>query len=326
MISDEEPRHLQVLAVGMTYRDVVMTGLETMPRPGEEIYASALHETWGGVATMARVCNALGLTTGLATAVGDDAASARLLDDMSRTGVDTSLTARHPDWALPVTVALSTPDDRAMVTVETPPPAGVTDHLEHRAFTADAVIVDMRDPAADWLDRARAQGAKVYASRGFDPTGEWSADSLAADDTCDVWMLNDLEARAFTGLDDPLEAARKLSARVPMVVVTRGAAGMVGVDAGSGDEASVDAFRVHPQNLTGAGDSTLAALAYAGLVPGTTLTDRLELAAFIAGAILERPQGAAQPPSLDELVARTGSGTDARLPRIRDLLAGGTVR
>ncbi len=323
MTSDENPRHVQVLAVGMAYRDLVMTGLETMPRPGEEIYASALHETWGGVATMARVCNALGLATGLATAVGDDAASARLLDDMARAGVDTSLTARHPGWALPVTVALSTSDDRAMVTVEAPPPAGVTDHLEHTAFTADAVIVDMRDPAMGWLQRARARGTKVYASRGFDPTGEWSAESLADDGTCDVWMLNDLEARAFTGLDDPVAAARMLSGRVPMVVVTRGAAGMVGVDCATGEEASIDAFRVQPLNLTGAGDSTLAALAYAGLVPGAGLTDRLDLAAFIAGSILERPQGAARPPALDELVARTDSGTDARLPRIRELLTSG---
>lgn len=311
----------QVLTVGLAYRDLVMTGMRDLPRLGEETYATALYETWGGVATMARVCRALGMTTALCTAVGEDEASDRLLRDMSAAGIDTALSVRHTGWALPVTVALSLPTDRAMVTVEQPPPDSVAAHLEQERLQADAIVVDMRDPATGWLRRARSQGSRVYASRGFDPTGQWGHAELAAAETCDVLMLNELEARAFTGTDDPIAAARRLAERVPTVVVTLGERGMVGVDAGSGEEAVVPAFPIEPWNTTGAGDSALAALVYASQRPGRTLADRLEIASFIAGAILERPGGAAEPPTLAELRARSYQRSDRRVSRVQELLA-----
>lgn len=49
---------VDVLAVGITYRDLIMTGLPDLPRLGEERHAAALHETWGGISNMARVCRA----------------------------------------------------------------------------------------------------------------------------------------------------------------------------------------------------------------------------------------------------------------------------
>ncbi|NHB83778.1 hypothetical protein G7085_01160 [Tessaracoccus sp. HDW20] len=108
-------------------------------------------------------------------------------------------------------------------------------------------------------------------------------------------MLNDLEARAFTGLEDPAAAARLLAERVPLVIVTRGADGMVAADGSTGAEAVVPAFAVTPLNTTGAGDSTLAAFAFAHRIPGASLEDRLNLSAFIASAVLASPPGRGLP-------------------------------
>ncbi len=312
----------QVLTVGMTYRDLIMTGMEALPRLGEESYASALHEMWGGIATMARVCRSLGLSTALCTALGDDAQSRRLMSDMAEAGIDTTLSVTHPGWRLPVTVALSLPGDRAMVTVEDTPPTDIAAHLDDARLEVDAVVVDLRDPGMDWLTKARSQGTKVFASRGFDPTGNWGEEELGAIETCDVWMLNELEARAFTGLDDPVAAATALSARAPLVIVTLGADGMVGIDSTTGEHARVHAFPVTPQSLTGAGDSTLAALVFASQIPGLSLADRLDLTSFIAASVIERPGGAANPPNLAQLVtrARERVADDQRLGRIIDIL------
>ena len=310
---------LDVLAVGLTYRDLVFTGVDVLPQPGEERYAQDLHEMWGGIATMARVCAALGLRTGLATAVGNDDASARLLADMAAAGIDTSLTRTHTGWSLPVTVAMSLPTDRALLTVEKPLETEVAEHLEGAAFTARNLIVDLRDPSAGWLQRARAEGATVFASRGFDPTERWGDEALAGLAGTDVWMLNDLEAEAFTGMADTLAAARVLTARVPLVVVTRGAQGMVAVDARSQEEAVVPAFPVTPRSTTGAGDSTLAALAFAHTIEAS-LAERLTLAAFIASAVLGSPSGAATPPSRAHLL-HLAEGDDPRLSRVRSLLS-----
>lgn len=314
---------VDVLTVGLTYRDLIFTGVEALPRPGEERYAQDLHEMWGGIATMARVCGALGMSTALGTAVGSDDASTRLLDDMAAAGINTSLTRRHDGWRLPVTAAMSLPGDRAMLTVEDPLPVDVAAHLDGADLRAGSIIVDLRDPAAPWLQRARAQGSTVFASRGFDPTEQWGDDALAGLGGTDVWMLNDLEAKAFTGLDDPLAAARQLAQRVPLVVVTRGPAGMVAADATTGETASTAAFPVTPRSTTGAGDSTLAALCFARSRPGATLGEHLMLAAFIASAVLASPGGAATPPTIDELIALAAHGEDPRLPHVRALLGRG---
>ena len=313
---------VDVLAVGLTYRDLIMTGLPDLPRLGEERHAAALHETWGGISNMARVCRALGLNTALSTPLGDDPASSQLTADMAGLGIDMSLSRTHPGWRLPVTVALSTADDRALATVEEPPPAGVAAHLDGAAFRARAVIVDLRDPVLPGLDRARAAGAIVYASRGFDATGAWSTEALTGPGACDVWMLNELEATAFTGVDDALEAARRLTAHVPLVVVTRGASGLVAVDVVRGEEAAAPAFAVEATGTTGAGDSALAAFVFANQLPGATLADRLEVVAFIVATILSRPLGAADPPSRAELLTRAHAIRHRRMDHIIAALHG----
>lgn len=310
----------QVLTVGLTYRDLVFTGVPALPASGEEVHANAFHETWGGICNMARVCRTLGMDTALATAVGEDRASDDLLSDMAAMGIDTSLTRRHPRWELPVTAALSLPGDRAMVTVEEPPPSGVSEHLATAKFHADAIIVDMRDRGTGWLKSARSRGATVYASRGCDPTGVWSREALAEADSCDMWMLNEMEACAFTGQDDARAAARALSIHVPLVVVTRGALGMIGVDGTTGEEAKVEAFPVTPRGTTGAGDSTLASFVFANSIPDLSLERRLDVAAFIATAILGRPRGAADPPRMVELLETSVGKANVRLGSVHEAL------
>lgn len=319
----DHPRgtHLDVLAVGVTYRDLIFTGLERLPRLGEENHAVAFHETWGGIATMARVSRALGRRSALCTPLGDDPMSARLVADMADQGIDTALSRVHRGWRLPVTVALSTASDRAMTTVEEPPPHGVSEHLDAHEVTASSIIVDLRDPALPWLTRARTAGSKVYASRGFDATGRWDREALGEAGICDVWMLNELEATAFTGASDATQAARRLAEHVPLVVVTRGADGMVAVDAGSGEEAAVSAFPVRATGTTGAGDSSLASFAFANGLPGLSLAERLDLTCFVVSAILSRPLGAADPPSADELIRLAERHPDQRARGIAVSLA-----
>lgn len=308
----------RMLTVGITYRDIIMTGVPAMPVPGHELQATGLHEGWGGVATMARVAARLGVSTELCSPVGDDEASERLLRSLRLEGIGTTHCEHYTNWQLPTTVALATSADRAMVTVEHPPAKPVGHSLTN--VDTDAIVIDLRDSTLPWLVDARRRGARVFASRGFDETGLWGDEQLAGIEGADVWMLNDLEARAFTQLSDPMDAARQLTCRVPTVVVTRGADGMVAVDAATGQEASVAAFPVRPRNTTGAGDATLAAFAVA-----SGLTDALEeqllVAAFVASTILAGESGAADPPRLAEVLQAARAHDDPRARRVAELLA-----
>lgn len=310
--------HYEVVTAGITYHDLIVSGLKELPLLGEERHATGVHETWGGIANMARVCAALGMHTALATAAGEDESSQRMLRDMVARGLDVSLTHTHEGWALPLTVALSTEDDRAMVTVEEPPPSPVTQHLDSAAFTTDAVIVDLRDPVHDWLVRARRDGAVVYASRGFDPSDAWDLDAVSGLEASDVWMLNELEARAFTRCEDVRAAASQLAERVPLVVVTRGARGMIAVDSAHGEIAEADAFPVAVRTTTGAGDATLAALTRASRFADLTLEQRLQATAFLVSAVLESAGGVASPPTIAELTQHRF--TEPRREAVRRML------
>lgn len=314
--------HHGAIVTGLTYRDILLTGLNALPRDGEEAYASHLFETWGGVATMARVLARLNMETHLSTAAGNDSISAAFLADMKAENIDTSLTAIHESWLLPTTVALSTAHDRAMATREEAPPLPLGHLITSAPSGTRAIIADLRDEPLPWIASARADGAKVYASRGFDPSGEWGAAQLPGLPQCDVWMLNDLEATQFARNDDPLAAARILSDQVPTVIVTRGKDGMVGIDRTTDEEASVGAFESAARNKTGAGDSTLAAFAFADR-PGVSLHDRMLTAAFIVGAILDRDAGAADPLTLTELkVLCAERSSDPRTAAVGTVLNG----
>lgn len=287
-----------IATVGMAYRDLVLTGLPRLPELGEELHGTALHETWGGIGNQARVCAALGVDTWLVAPAGDDEASARMLAAMQDQGVNVSACPQHVGWSLPVTIALSLPNDRAMATVETAPPTPIAPVVP---LQVDALIVDLRDAAQPWIRDAREMGKLVYASRGYDASGKWDRAGLSSG--CDVMMLNELEARMYTGESDPLLAARSLTAQVPVVVVTLGADGLLAVDSRIGEEASVPAYPAEIVSTTGAGDTTLAAFAFASHLPGTTLRERLQVAAFVAAQVLSREGGATHPPPLTELKA-----------------------
>lgn len=308
-----------VIAVGITYRDILMNGLPALPRDGEEVYAARMEEGWGGIATMARVLARLRVPTYLSTAVGTDSLSEQFLSEMTEEKIDTSLTATHDSWSIPTTVALSTADDRAMATFESAPPLPPGHHITSLPEGIRAIITDLRDAPSEWLVAARTRGVKVYSSRGFDHSGQWSLAQVPGISQCDVWMLNDLEAEAFTGTRDPLSAARALSTHVPLVIVTCGKDGMVAVDRTTGEEASVGAFESRARNKTGAGDSTLAAFTFADR-PGLSLEEKLLAAAFIVAAILDRDAGAANPLTLSEVQQLCTTSADPRAAAIAPVL------
>lgn len=306
---------VDVLAVGTTFRDLIFADLPAWPKPGEEAHAGELIEAWGGIANQARAANALGLSTALCTALGFDPASAQLVADLTDLGIDTSPSFRQPGWRLPTTVALPADGDRALITARQPFGREISAHLAPGDIAARAIIVDLADPALPWLVRARETGCLVFGSRGFDP--DWALEALQGHLACDVWMLNRDEATGYARCSDPEQAARKLSAHVPLVVVTLGAEGMLAATA-DGEVQRVPAPQVTVRSTTGAGDTALTAFAFAHLVRPLSLAERLELTTLIVAGVLERPAGAAHYPTLAELVA----GAEPRASRLRELIGG----
>ncbi len=222
----------------------------------------------GGVANLAVATSRLGLRTGLAASFGDDVYGDFLWQTLeSQEGVDLSLSRRIDGWHSPVTVSLAVDRDRAMVT-----------HAHESPFKDAEMIIDPPPAAAGvlhltgedlpWAARARAAGTLLFGDVGWDATDSWSPDVLRQVSELDAFLPNNVEAMAYTRTDDPRLAMMTLADDVPLVVITCGAQGAIGLDANTAEEEWVPALPVTAVDPTGAGDVFLAAFVLGTLRAG----------------------------------------------------------
>lgn len=289
---------VDVVLAGAVFFDLVMGELDHAPAPGTEVYARELATAPGGIANLAVATARLGLRTDLITTLGDDIYGRWCREFLvDHEGIDLSRSRTLTGWPTPLTVSLAHDGDRSMITREEPAPP-TPDAAE---VPARAAIVDLRAVARDeaWLSSA-ARGTLVFADLGWDPTGRWDPADLRALEACHAFTPNEREATAYTRTDTPVAAARALAERVPLVVVTCGAAGAVAIDAASGEEARVPAVPVRARDATGAGDVFGAALVAATLEQWP-LAQRVAFAALCAGLAVEGVGGSISAPGWGDI-------------------------
>jgi ribokinase len=239
----------------------------------------------------------LGVPVVLAGCIGDDAAGAGLVAELTAAGVQLALRT-VPGTATGTIVSLVEPDgqrsmlaDRganlALRSADVPPPP-VGGHLHLSGYT----LLDPGPRAAGLsaLAAAVAVGCTVsvdpastgpLAAYGVD---RWLADTAAAT----VLLPNADEARLLTGCADPADAARALAERHPIVAVSLGADGALW--------ASREAIVHRPAHdtvvvdTTGAGDAFAAGLLAAWLhSPAVDPSAALDAGLALAAAVVRRP-------------------------------------
>ncbi|WP_324651932.1 PfkB family carbohydrate kinase [Georgenia sp. H159] len=292
---------LDVFLSGPLFLDIVFSGLPTAPRPGTEVWASGMGSLPGGIANLAVATSRLGLSTGLATGFGDDVYGRWCWDILADEAIDLSHSARFESQHTSVTVSMAYDGDRAMVTHGHDLPLSY-DELITEPPDARAVIIDLDDERARerWWRQAGANGAKIFADVGWDPSETWDAGRLDALEDCYAFLPNAGEAMAYTRADSPRAAARALAERVPLVVVTMGDDGAVAIDSGSGEECHVPALSVEAIDPTGAGDVFLAAFAR-GTLAEWPLEQRLRFASLCSGLAVQEFGGSLAAPGIGDL-------------------------
>lgn len=308
-------------AVGLLFTDLVYAALPHAPRPGEELWTDAFAWGPGGIANQTIAAARLGVTSRIAAGIGDDEFGALCRRSLERDGIDTSGLHVVPDWATPVTVALSYSGDRALVTGGTLCPTPLGDLAATLGAPAVA-SASIDETLVDWVRTSAARGTRVFADLGWDPSGNWDVSDLDALDGAYAFVPNDVEALAYTRTDDVTAAARLLAERVPLAVVTLGGEGIAAVDAETGEEVRVNAVPVTAVDTTGAGDVFGAALAIASLT-ALPLSTRIDFAALVAAITVSRPGGAATTPTLAELAPWVADrpGLDSRYRSVVDDVA-----
>ncbi|HET8599146.1 MAG TPA: PfkB family carbohydrate kinase [Segeticoccus sp.] len=310
-------RQFDVFVHGTVFLDIIFTGLGSLPTGGTEIWAEGMGSCPGGIANLAVATGRLGLSTSLAAAFGDDDYGDfcwRTLEQQE--GIDLSHSRRFEHWHSPVTVSMATPGDRAMVTHGHAPPVPVAE-LIGTPPRARAAIVDLSEShpihvagtgagpgdgaaTATWVDAARANGTKIFADVGWDPSGQWSPAILDQLSVCHAFMPNATEAMAYTRCGNAKDALYTLADLVPLAVVTNGAEGAMAIDSETGEEAHVPAVRVKALDATGAGDVFGAAIVL-GTLKGWPLANRLAFAGVCSALAVQQFGGSLAAPGWGDI-------------------------
>ncbi len=290
----------RVLVAGDANLDLVLRG-DVVPRFGQ---AEQLLEGADLVlGSSAGICAAglarLGVATSLVARVGDDVFGARTRELLELAGVDTASVSVMSDEPTGVSVILSAPDDRAILTL-TGALARVTAHDVLAAaddathlhvasfFLVPALVAELPRVLAE----LRSRGATTSLDTNWDPAEAWAgvAECLPH---LDLLLPNAQEAIALARAlgDEPadaVEAARSLAARGPVVVVKDGAAGGFAATP-DGEVVRAPGLVLDVVDTTGAGDSFDAGFLAAWL-DGRPFAEAVRWAA-VAGSLSTRGAG-----------------------------------
>jgi ribokinase len=290
-----------IVVLGSANLDIAVH-LPTMPVPGETVFGDGLASSPGGKGLNQAVAAALaGGDVAFVGAVGDDPSGTLLRRQLESAGVDVAgLTVVDAPTGTALITVLADADNAIVVA---PGANDVVTELDDVAAglvrSARYLVAQLERPAQlvrQGFELARRHGVLTVLTPA--PVSRMEPDLF---DLVDFLIANASEARALTGVDDDLEAARALSRRVGTAVVTRGALGVVAARAGD-IVAEAPARRVRAVDTTGAGD-TFAGVLVTALSWGSELPEALRSAVVAASISVTRRGAAASMPTRTEIEA-----------------------
>jgi sugar/nucleoside kinase (ribokinase family) len=295
-----------VLVAGEINVDLILGAEEIVPVFGQEILVEDATLTMGS-SSVIFACGAarLGLRVGFVGVVGEDEFGRFMLREMSARDVDVRPVIVEPAVKTGITVSLSTPDDRAMLTYNGSIAALTTDRVDrvllgrtrHLHVGSYFLQTGLQDGLPELLAQARAEGLTISMDTGWDPAEGWNGGLWDALAQVNVFLPNELEAGAITGQGDEETALAALAEHVPVVAVKLGAEGAI---ARRGEEiVRIAPLPVEVVDTTGAGDSFDAGFVY-GYLAGWSLERTLRLGCACGSLATRQPGGTNGQPTLGE--------------------------
>ncbi|NIJ39703.1 sugar/nucleoside kinase (ribokinase family) [Sphingopyxis panaciterrae] len=282
---------LDLLAVGLTTIDITVHPVASLPE-GEtgEIVEKIVLSPAGTAGGTIFVAQRLGLSTAIASAVGDDPQGQLIRSMFDAAGVDTSLLAVDPGWPTSTTVLPVRPNgDRPNwhmmgASIFAPVTDAVFAALGRTAAVhwAGVGFPGAAGKGADLLRQARARG--VFTSCDLiAPSDAAGADLATLLPHVDLFMPSLAEVRVLAGTDDPVEGARRFMARgAGGCLIKMGGEGALLVLPGR--QVHAPAHRIDPVDTTSCGDSLCAGY-IAGRARGLDPADALRFGVATAAQV-----------------------------------------
>jgi len=250
----------------------------------------------------------LGLRVAFAGVVGEDVFGRFMQDALAERGVDTTGLVVDPSRPTGLSVVLSKGEDRATLSALgaiADLRAGMIDHAllgssRHVHVSSYFLQTGLAADLPPLFREAREAGGTTSIDPNWDPAGEWDGGLLSLLAQTDCFLLNSVEARSITGVDDIDVAALTLAERGSIVAVKFGQGGGLAL---WGDEVvRSESIPADVVDTTGAGDSFDAGF-LAGRLAGLPLSRCLQLAVACGSLSTRAAGGTAAQPTMDEAVA-----------------------
>jgi sugar/nucleoside kinase (ribokinase family) len=276
----------RILVIGELNVDMIVSGLDTFPSLGQEILASVLHMVMG---SSSAICAAglarLGVRVDFLGKVGLDYYGDFIADELRRLGVGTRHLIRDDVVRTGMTIALTYPEDRALITY-----LGCISHLraaeinpsvfkgyDHLHVGSYFLQKGLQAGLPGLFEQARRARLTVSLDTGWDPEERWGdGELLDLLNQVDIFLPNASEAQAVAHVDNAEEALRELGRRAGLAVVKRGPEGAMTL--GDGEIIYSPGFQVNSVDTTGAGDSFNAGFLFAYVVQQQPLKEALRFA------------------------------------------------
>ncbi|WP_337031581.1 carbohydrate kinase family protein [Paenibacillus illinoisensis] len=265
-----------IVVAGELNVDVIVSGKDVMPEWNREKMVDGFEIVLGSSSAITACALAsLGADVRFIGVVGDDDFGTFCTSELQRMGVNTDHVTRLANIKTGVTLSLSTPDDRGLLTYAGSIPLLTPDYIPetllkqaaHLHFGSYYLQDGMRPHWTALFTRLRATGISTSFDTGWDVSNEWDREGI-----CSLLAATDL----FIPSEDELlhifaadEVAHVLSSMLPAVT------GRVAVKQGSrgaimrtldGSTVSGKAYNLAPVDTTGAGDCFNAGIIYGYLV------------------------------------------------------------
>ncbi len=269
-----------VIILGDLNVDVFFSGMKRLPALAEEIMATHSTKSAGGsAANVAQMLAMRGCPVRLFAQVGNDDDGRFLLGVLRGRGVRTDTVTLSDKHATGITVSLTYPDDRMLITYPGTISATVLEDLregylspgDHLHLTSYFLQRGLRPSVGELLRKAKDGGMSTSLDPGGDPDDAWDMGSLAPYwQYLDWFMPNRRELLAITGSSSEQEAFTRFPEAARGVVAKLGPRGAMTRDRGaiaqhSGVPAAV-------MDSTCAGDCFDAGFLH-GLVQGWSLAE-----------------------------------------------------
>lgn len=294
--------------------DLILNHIDKFPEVGKEVLAGHMTLTLGSSsAIFASNLSVLGTRVAFAGTLAHDQFGDLIISSLKAKRVNTEYIVFTSEMGTGATIALSFQEDRAMVTYPGAMSLFTMEHIpddlfrecRHLHVSSIFLSTGLKKDVYKLFRKAKTFGLTTSLDPQWDPEEKWDIDFRSLLQDVDVFIPNENELRAMTGITDLHKAVEAVRCRENILIVK---SGREGAFLWKGDE-----FIHQPafQNFAvvdsiGAGDSFGAGFVHK-FIQGKDLKECLEFAALTGAINTTRPGGTAAFETLDMVKEIAGS-------------------